>query len=94
MITTAKPLTRVMALHALTLLIGRGLAADIERHADLCELQVIPPLCPLGVSPADFSHADELITRAYESTHAWLASGLDHTDHAMQVAGVRPHVHM
>ena len=36
---------------------------------------VLPPLCPLGGSPYDFSHTEELIARAIESTDAWLAGG-------------------
>jgi NTE family protein len=63
------------ALHALTLLIARQLIDELEtleRHIDYF---VLPPLCPLSGSPYDFSHTDELIARAIESTDAWLAEG-------------------
>ncbi len=80
-----------MALHALNLLIARQLIVDIERFADALELRVVPPLCPLETTPADFSRASELIDRAAESTRDWLESGgLDKTiipDH------MRPHSH-
>ena len=59
-------------LHALNLLSMRQLLADIDRFADGCELRVVPPLCPLGVSTYDFSRTPELIERAHAATRAWL----------------------
>jgi|SRR5215469_13621509 len=41
------------------------------------ELHVLPPLCPLSVSPGDFSHARELIDRAKAATGGWLDAGRD-----------------
>jgi NTE family protein len=35
----------------------------------------VPPLCPLKVSPYDFSHAGQLIERAAEQTQRWLDHG-------------------
>ena len=35
----------------------------------------MPPLCPLSVSPYDFSRAGELIERAAEQTRRWLERG-------------------
>ncbi|MGH8622723.1 MAG: hypothetical protein ACRET3_11335 [Burkholderiales bacterium] len=35
----------------------------------------MPPLCPLSVSPYDFSHAGELIERTAEQTSRWLERG-------------------
>lgn len=64
-----------MALHALSLLTQRRLIDDIEKHQNDAKLVVLPPPCPLGVAPIDFSRADELITRGYEDTRAFLASG-------------------
>jgi NTE family protein len=64
-----------MALHGLTLLINQRLAADYCRYRDQVDLRVAPPLCPLDVSPGDFSHAAALIDRARLSTSAWLGSG-------------------
>ena len=59
-------------LHALNLLAMRQLLADIERFSGLCELQVVPPLCPLGVSTYDFSRTRELIGRAHAATRDWI----------------------
>jgi NTE family protein len=60
------------ALHAITLLIAHQLVTDIERFGKQAEIVTVPPLCPLGVSPYDFSHAAELIERAAQQTHRWL----------------------
>lgn len=62
-----------MALHALTLLIEQQLMHDIARFERTVELHVIPPLCPLDVSPADFGRSRELIDQAYEAANDWLA---------------------
>lgn len=62
-----------MALHALTLAINQRLAADIARFEQTADVRVAPPLCPVGVSPIDFSQAARLIAQAYRSTAAWLA---------------------
>jgi NTE family protein len=61
-----------MALHALSLLLHKQLAVDVERYESRVELRVLPPLCPLTVSPLDFSHSAELIDRAYEASTRWL----------------------
>jgi NTE family protein len=36
------------------------------------DLRVIPPPCPLEVSPADFSHARELIPDSRDRAGRWL----------------------
>lgn len=62
-----------MALHALTLAINQRLAADITRFEGMVDLRVVPPLCPVHVSPIDFSRASTLIDRAHRTTARWLA---------------------
>jgi NTE family protein len=64
-----------MALHAISLLTHRRLIEDIERHRDDAQLIVLPPPCPLSVTPVDFSRADELIDRALTDARAFLNSG-------------------
>jgi NTE family protein len=61
-----------IGLHALNLLAMRQLLADVDRYADRCELQVIPPLCPLTVTTYDFARTRELIERAEAATRDWL----------------------
>jgi NTE family protein len=63
-----------MALHALTLLIQQRLVWEIRAFQDHVRLVVLPPPCPLDVTPADFSHADELIERARREARSFLAA--------------------
>ncbi|MDQ3344547.1 MAG: patatin-like phospholipase family protein [Actinomycetota bacterium] len=63
-----------MSLHAVTLMIHQRLSLDVEKYADLVDLRVVPPLCPISVAPTDFSQADDLIWRAYRHTTDWLSS--------------------
>ncbi len=62
-----------MVLQAVTVLVQDRLIVDVARYQDEVELHVLPPLCPLTVSPIDFGHTAELIDRARRSTAAWLA---------------------
>lgn len=57
-----------MLLHAMSLLIMRRLLIEAELFRDRVELIVLPPPCPLTVTPIDFGHADELIRRGYEDS--------------------------
>jgi NTE family protein len=63
------------ALHAITLLIAHQLVIDLERCGGQADVVTVPPLCPLAVSPYDFSQAGELIERAAEQTRRWLQRG-------------------
>lgn len=62
-----------MALHGLSILVQHRLATDVAYHEPLVDLRVVPPLCPVTVSPADFRQSASLIERARQSTEAWLA---------------------
>ncbi|WP_407684855.1 patatin-like phospholipase family protein [Mycobacterium sp. HUMS_1102779] len=79
-----------MALHAMTLAINQRLAVDITRLEGVADLRVVPPLCPLSISPIDFTHSVQLIERSHASTREWLA-----TRHpvAGQAALLEPHRH-
>ena len=63
-----------VALQALNLLVQRRLAEDIANYQSRIDLRVVPPLCPISVSPVDFSHSAELIERAHSSCRGWLES--------------------
>jgi len=63
------------ALHALTLLIATQLLSELGGLDPAVDYFVLPPLCPLDVSPYDFTRTGELIERAIESTDAWIAEG-------------------
>lgn len=64
-----------MALHATMLIVQQRLLLDLVRYAGSIDLRVIPPLCPVAVSPTDFSQADELIRRSYALAAGWLDQG-------------------
>ncbi|EIM01355.1 alpha/beta hydrolase [Rhodanobacter thiooxydans] len=65
------------AMHALSLLVARQLVQDADRFAAdaTVELRIVPSLCPLDVSPYDYSAAARLITRARTETDRWLEGG-------------------
>ncbi|MGD9752660.1 MAG: patatin-like phospholipase family protein [Acidimicrobiia bacterium] len=63
-----------VSLQALTLLVNRRLASDIDRYREACRLHVLPPPCPNRVAPFDFSHADELIAAGLAGARAYLRS--------------------
>ncbi|GAA4666153.1 patatin-like phospholipase family protein [Gordonia humi] len=68
-------------LHTMTLLIHKRLIRDIREYDAGAELVVIPPPCPLTVGALDFSLADELMAKAYESASAFLATDGGLRDH-------------
>ena len=63
------------ALHAITLLIARQLAHELERVQKVIEVRIAPPLCPLNGSAYDFTQSGELIERAAEATERWIREG-------------------
>lgn len=79
------------ALHALTLLIARQLAEELESVPAHIHCSVVPPLCPLSGSAYDFSMTDAHIARAFDHATEWIKSGgLDRSDIPDTV---RPHRH-
>jgi len=62
-------------LHAITLLIAWQLIRDLERLPQEIDVHLAPALCPLDVSPYDFSRSGELISRAAAATQEWLEKG-------------------
>lgn len=64
-----------MALHALSLLIEQRLITEVSAHEGTAVIRVLPPLCPLAVSAADFTQAAELTERGLAATRRWLDGG-------------------
>ena len=63
------------AMRALNLLVARQLLSDLERWSSHAAITVVAPLCPLDVSPYDYSQSGALIDRAANETRLWLAAG-------------------
>ncbi|MFL6177894.1 MAG: hypothetical protein ACJ715_14675, partial [Ornithinibacter sp.] len=68
-----------ITLTALALLLHRQLQAQARDFTGRARLHVLPPLCPLAVSPADFGHAAGLLRRSHRVSSQWLARGGDQT---------------
>jgi NTE family protein len=69
------------ALTALSLLLHPQLIEEVRAYTGWARLHVLPPLCPLAASPADFSHADSLRLRAHATTREWLDHPSRHPVH-------------
>jgi NTE family protein len=64
-----------IALSSLSLLLHRNLIVQVRGYVGEARLHVVPPLCPVSVSPADFGQASALVHRAHRSTRDWLNAG-------------------
>jgi len=62
-------------LHAITLLIANQIVRDLKELAGKVDISIVPSLCPLDVSPYDFSSAGQLIEKAADSTRKWIEGG-------------------
>lgn len=65
-----------MALHGLNILTVGKLMSAVQRFASDVAITVVPPLCPLAVSPVNFRATGELIDRSATETERWLAEGV------------------
>jgi NTE family protein len=63
------------ALHAVTLMIAWQLMYELERIPKDVQVHLVPTLCPLEVSPFDFSASSDLIERAAQSSLQWIEEG-------------------
>ena len=74
-----------------TLLIEQRLVLDVAAYHDRVGLIVVPPLCPLSVSSADFAHAGRLIDRAHRAAARWLDAGNYHLPHPERFLSLHHH---
>jgi NTE family protein len=84
-----------VVLQSVSVLIGRQLVQDVDRFEQSYDLRIIPQICPLNVSPLDFSQAKRLISGAYDSTNMWLETtrlGADQSGIGKSKA-IDPHTH-
>ncbi|HKW55138.1 MAG TPA: patatin-like phospholipase family protein [Stellaceae bacterium] len=63
------------ALHAITLMINWQLIHELERMPGDVEVHLVPTLCPLAVSPFDFTASQALVERAARSSQKWIDEG-------------------
>ncbi len=64
-----------MALHGLTLLIQQRFIAETLSREYPVPVHLIPPPCPITVTPLEFSQSAQLIDRARRGTVQWIANG-------------------
>lgn len=62
-------------LHAITLMIANQTVRDMKELAGVIDVFTVPNLCPLDISPFDFSCADQLIEGAADNTRRWIKEG-------------------
>lgn len=62
-------------MQAISVLTQQRLISDMETYAGRLDVLVVPPPCPVGVSPIDFGHSSELIERGREQAEAWIVRG-------------------
>lgn len=79
------------AVQALTLLIQQRLIVEVALLASQADIRVLPPLCPLAVSSADFGHTGELIDRARAATGQWLDGGGTGRSHPERFLSLHDH---
>jgi NTE family protein len=59
-------------LQAISLLIQNRLCLDFDRYKHVTDLRMLPTLCPVKVSPTDFSQASRLIAESDALVTDWL----------------------
>lgn len=64
-----------MAMHGVALLLQQRLIAETSRREYPVPVHLIPPPCPIAVTPMDFSQTATLIDRARRGTAQWVANG-------------------
>jgi NTE family protein len=64
-----------MAMHSVALLVQQRLALETARRHYGVPVHLIPPPCPISVTPIDFSQTEQLIERAHAGTSQWLKNG-------------------
>jgi len=73
--TTPPDTALAMTLHAIGIMASQRLVVDIELYRGTTDLRIIPPPCPLEISPIDFSQAPRLLEAGYSTAMAWLEMG-------------------
>jgi NTE family protein len=64
-----------MLMHSIALMVQRRLVLELAGRDYDVPVHLIPPPCPIDVSPVEFGQTAELIERAVTGTRQWLANG-------------------
>jgi NTE family protein len=64
-----------MVMHSVFVLVQQRLVQETNACEYKLPVHLIPPPCPITVTPVDFSQSSELIERARTGTSQWLANG-------------------
>ena len=64
-----------MAMHSIALLVQQRLVLETAARHYPVPVHLIPPPCPITVTPIDFSQSSQLIERALAGTRQWLGNG-------------------
>ena len=76
---SAPPTSAVaLAMHSVALLVQQRLVLETATRDYPVPVHLIPPPCPISVTPIDFSQTRELVDRAHLGTRQWLANGCPH----------------
>ncbi|MDN5893106.1 MAG: patatin-like phospholipase family protein [Nocardioides sp.] len=82
-----------VALHAFSLLIQQRLSTELVHPPIGATIHLLPPLCPMTVSVADFGHAAELIDRSRHASTRWLEEGGPDLPHPARFLSLHSHGH-
>ncbi len=63
------------AMHAIALLVQQRLVLELRDRTYPVPIHLVPPPCPVTVTPVDFGQTASLIERARAGTRQWLANG-------------------
>lgn len=65
-----------IAMQAVAVLVHQRLVLEVEHLRSRVNLRVAPTLCPVAISPLDFSHSERLAADSYAATKAWIAEDM------------------
>lgn len=65
-----------MALTSSVYLLHKRVELDLQLYSPMCDIRIIPSLCPIDVGSHDFSKTTELIERGYNQAKQWLNAGM------------------
>lgn len=64
-----------MAMHGLAMLVQQRFVIETAQRIYPVPVHLIPPPCPIAVTPTDFSRTADLIDRARQGTAQWIDNG-------------------